>query len=73
MTRTEREARNASIDLHQAVADTRTVVKSLARHARTATQLLTDLEERLERFERDHARQAQEAQNGTPHRTDVEA
>lgn len=63
MTRAEREARSASIDLHQAVNDTRVVVKSLSRHARTATQLLIDLEQRLDRFERQLATQAQEAEH----------
>lgn len=65
MTRAEREARRASIDLHQAVADTRAVVKSLSRHARTATHLLNDLEERLDKFEREQqTHRAQEATNG---------
>ncbi len=63
---TDREA----AELHQAVDDTRRVVKSLARHARTATQLLTDLEERLDRLSIAPPQpQPQEAQNGTlPHR-----
>ena len=59
-------------ELHQAVDDTRVVVKSLQRHARTATQLLTDLEERLDRFSRANAHSAQEAQNGN-HRHRVHA
>jgi hypothetical protein len=48
-------------ELQEAVSDTRRIVKSLSRHARTATQLLTDLEERLDRFEN---ATAEEAQNG---------
>lgn len=61
-------------DLHQAVDDTRRIVKSLARHARTATQLLTDLEERLDRLELPEelpANPAQEAQNGAQPREPV--
>ena len=49
-------------ELYEAVDDTRRVVKSLARHARTATQLLTDLEERLDRFS--PTATAEEAQHG---------
>ncbi len=53
-------------ELHSAVDDTRRVVKSLSRHARTATQLLTHLEKRLERFDRELTElKAKEAENGT--------
>jgi len=55
-------------ELRTAVDDTRRVVKSLMRHARTATQLLTDCGERLDHFERQLADliAQQEAQsNGT--------
>ena len=38
-------------ELHEAVTDTRRIVKSLANHARSATALLTDLDKRLDRFE----------------------
>lgn len=44
-------------EVKAAVADTRPVVKSLQRHTRTATQLLTNLEQRLERLEQLNAHQ----------------
>lgn len=59
-------------EFYQAYDDTRRVVKSLMRHARTATQLLTDLQERLDRYERDElAHRAQEAPNGSHARDPV--
>lgn len=69
MTREERT------EFLQAYDDTRRVVKSLMRHARTATQMLTDLQERLDAYERDELRhhRAQEAPNGTPPREHVRA
>lgn len=58
-------------ELHVAVDDTRRVVKSLYRHTRTATQLLTDLEQRLDRFEAQLQREAKEAQRNGKHNPKV--
>ncbi len=62
-------------ELRTAVDDTRRVVKSLSRHARTATQLLTDLGERLDRFELELADLTahQEAQSNGKHTQEVSA
>jgi prefoldin subunit 5 len=52
-------------ELQEAVEDARRIVKSLSRHARTATQLLTHLEKRLDRFAPELAELiAKEAENG---------
>lgn len=53
-------------ELQDAVDDARRVCKSLTRHARTATQLLTHLEKRLDRFEPEllELRALKEAEDG---------
>lgn len=58
-------------ELRAAVEDTRRVVKSLVRHARTATQVLTDLEERLDRFDHQLATAKEAQANGKTKHTQV--